>query len=383
MRVASYCRVSTDNLDQLNSFESQCRYFSDYIKNKEGWELFRVYADEGISGTATENRTAFKQLIKDARNHCFELVLTKEVSRFSRNILDTIYYTRELKRNGVYVLFMNDGINTAEPDSELRLSIMASIAQEESRKTSSRVKWGQQRRMEQGIVFGRSMLGYDVRNGQMHIEPHGAELVKRIYEKYALDKKTSVQISKELSKDGFALSPSHIIKVLKNEKYKGDLIQKKTYTPDYLSHKKKYNHGQEELIEIRNHHDPIISEELWTAAQNEMKTRSRRNGASGNSKKHRLSGRLTCGLCDSVLTAKKRKLKEIEMVYWACPSKSCTLGRRIRDDVAATAIERALSFYKKPNCTTMIGDEIEYFKLYPEEIKLKLKECPQELTVRI
>ena len=163
--LASYCRVSTDKDDQANSFESQRRYFREYIARQPDWELYKVYADEGITGTSTKKRVQFNQMIHDAHKGKFKLIITKEVSRFSRNILDTIAFTRELKALGVGVLFMNDGINTLDPDSELCLSIMGSIAQEESRKTSARVKWGQTRQMERGVVFGKSMLGYDVKVG--------------------------------------------------------------------------------------------------------------------------------------------------------------------------------------------------------------------------
>lgn len=148
IKVASYCRVSTDRDDQANSFESQQRYFKEYIDRQPDWELYEVYADEGITGTSTKKRAAFNRMIADAHFGKFQLILTKEVSRFSRNILDTITYTRELKALGVGVLFMNDGISTLEPDAELRLSIMGSIAQEESRKTSTRVKWGQTRSLQ-------------------------------------------------------------------------------------------------------------------------------------------------------------------------------------------------------------------------------------------
>ena len=145
--VASYCRVSTDKDDQANSFAAQQRYFKDYIDRQPDWELYEVYADEGITGTSTKKRTNFNRMIHDAHMGKFKLIITKEVSRFSRNILDTISFTRELKSLGVGVLFMNDGISTLEPDAELRLSIMGSIAQEESRKTSTLVKWGQTRQM--------------------------------------------------------------------------------------------------------------------------------------------------------------------------------------------------------------------------------------------
>ena len=153
-RVAAYCRVSTDHEDQANSFESQQRYFRQYIERNPDWELYEIFADEGISGTNTKKRSEFKRMIACAKEGDFDLIITKEISRFARNTLDSIYYTRDLKKHGVGVIFMNDNINTLDGDAELRLAIMSSIAQEESRKTSERVKWGQKRQMEQGVVFG-------------------------------------------------------------------------------------------------------------------------------------------------------------------------------------------------------------------------------------
>ena len=182
IRAAGYCRVSTDRDDQANSFEAQKRYFRDYIDRQPEWELYEIYADEGITGTSTGKRVRFNAMIRDARLGKFSLILTKEVSRFSRTILDTIAFTRELKRLGVEVIFLTDGISTMDPDAELRLSMMASIAQEESRRTSARVKWGQMRQMERGVVFGHSLLGYDVRGGAMTLNTDGAEIVRQIFE---------------------------------------------------------------------------------------------------------------------------------------------------------------------------------------------------------
>lgn len=274
--VASYCRVSTDKEDQANSFASQQRYFKEYINRQPDWELYRVYADEGLSGTTTKKRIEFNQMISDAKMGKFKIILTKEVSRFSRNILDTIGYTRELKTLGVGVLFLNDGINTLDSDAELRLSIMGSIAQEESRKTSTRVKWGQTRQMERGVVFGRSMLGYDVKGGKLTINPEGAELVRLIFYKYGVEKKGTSIIAREMREAGyltFSGNPrwnnTHIVKILKNEKYVGDLVQKKTYTPDYLTHQKKSNNGAEEKVCLTNHHEAIIDRDLWNTVQAE------------------------------------------------------------------------------------------------------------------
>lgn len=280
--VASYCRVSTDKEDQANSFASQQRYFKEYIDRQPDWELYRVYADEGITGTSTKKRVQFNHMISDAKMGKFQIILTKEVSRFSRNILDTIGYTRQLKALGVGVLFMNDGINTLEPDAELRLSIMGSIAQEESRKTSTRVKWGQTRQMERGVVFGRSMLGYDVKNGTLTINPEGAKLVRLIFHKYGAEGKGTSVIAREMRGAGFLTytgnsrwNNSHIVKILKNEKYVGDLVQKKTYTPDYLTHQKKYNYGAEEKVCLTDHHEAIIDRDLWNTVQSELAQRNR------------------------------------------------------------------------------------------------------------
>ena len=173
LRVAAYCRVSTKEEEQASSYEAQCEYYTDKIMSNKEWTMAGIFADEGITGTSTKKRTAFNRMINDAHMGKFRLIITKEVSRFSRNILDTIAYTRELRQLGVGVLFMNDAINTLEPDAELRLSIMGSIAQEESRKTSSRVKWGQTRQMERGVVFGPSLLGYDVKDGKIPSIPRG------------------------------------------------------------------------------------------------------------------------------------------------------------------------------------------------------------------
>ena len=157
LRVAAYARVSTDKEDQANSLESQRRYFTQYINSHQGWAFCEVYYDEGISGTQTKKRQGFNRMISDALQSRFDLILTKEVCRFARNTVDALRYTRELKEAGVGVIFTIDHIDTRESDGELRLTLMAGIAQEESRKTSERVKWGQKRRMEQGIVFGRDL----------------------------------------------------------------------------------------------------------------------------------------------------------------------------------------------------------------------------------
>lgn len=367
LKVASYCRVSTDKEDQANSFESQQRYFKEYIDRQPDWELYQVYADEGITGTSTKKRAAFNRMITDAHMGRFQLILTKEVSRFSRNILDTIAYTRELKALGVGVVFMNDGINSLDPDAELRLSIMGSMAQEESRRTSSRVKWGQTRRMEQGVVFGRSLLGYDVKDGKMTVNQEGAEVIRQIFYKYGVEKKGTSVIARELREAGYKTmtgnikwSNSHIVKILKNEKYVGDLVQKKTITPDYLSHAKKYNHGEEELVVIRDHHQPVIDRELWDIVQAELKKRDR-NGklGAGHSNRYVFSGKIKCGECGASFVSRQKKRKDgTSYKRWGCFTATtegrvhedvqgnlvgCDVGKMLRDELAMDMLKQSLA----------------------------------------
>ncbi|GAA6395661.1 recombinase family protein [Solibaculum mannosilyticum] len=325
-RVAVYCRVSTDKDDQINSFESQQKYFRQWIECQPDWELYEVFADEGISGTNTKKRKAFNRMIQCAQNGDFDLIITKEISRFARNTLDSIYYTRYLKEHGVGVIFVNDNINTLDSDSELRLAIMSSIAQEESRKTSERVKWGQKRRMEQGVVFGRSMLGYDVREGKMYINEQGAKIVRLIFHKFVYENKGTHIIARELQEAGIRpmrvkkWSSTVILRILRNEKYCGDLVQKKTYTPDFLSHEKKYNYGQEDFVIIRDHHESIISHEIFDKANHILDTRClSQKRMTKYSRRHLFSGKIKCGRCGSSYVARFKPRKD-GSVYkaWRC-----------------------------------------------------------------
>lgn len=332
-RVAAYCRVSTDHEDQANSFESQQRYFRQYIERNPDWKLYEIFADEGISGTNTKKRSEFKRMIACAKEGDFDLIITKEISRFARNTLDSIYYTRDLKKHGVGVIFMNDNINTLDGDAELRLAIMSSIAQEESRKTSERVKWGQKRQMEQGVVFGRSMLGYDVKDGKMTINEEGAKIVRLIFHKFANENKGTHVIARELREAGITpmrvkeWSNTVILRVIRNEKYCGDLVQKKTFTPDFLSHEKKYNRGEEEFVIIKDHHEPIVSRELFEKANRILDEKSlTQEGKAKHSNRYPFSGKIKCGCCGSSYVARYKNRKNgTRYKAWRC-YKSATQG---------------------------------------------------------
>lgn len=327
LRVAAYCRVSTDKDDQVNSLESQQRYFRDYIERNPFWSLTEVYVDEGITGTSTKKRKAFNRMLVDAEAGAFDLIITKEISRFARNTLDSIFYTRKLKEMGIGVIFMNDNINTLDADAELRLTIMSSIAQEESRKTSDRVKWGQKRRMELGVVFGRDMLGYDVCEGKLQINEQGAEIVRLIFHKFVNEDKGTHVIARELREAGIPTatymktwSNTVILRVLRNEKYCGDLVQKKTFTPNYLTHEKKYNRGEEEFITIRDHHEPIISRELFERAQEELRRRSpSEEQKAKHSNRYCFSGKIKCGICGGSFVSRTKKRKDLSVYKaWRC-----------------------------------------------------------------
>ncbi len=366
LKVAVYCRVSTDKEDQANSFESQGWYFKAYIERQPDWELYDIYADEGKSGTSTKKRAGFNRMIADAHLGRFDLIITKEISRFARNTADSITYTRELKKLGVGVFFLNDNLNTLKEESELFLSIKSTIAQDESRATSQRVKWGQTRQMEKGVVFGRSMLGYDVNGGKMTVNPEGAQIVRLIYQKYVMQRKGTSVIARELREAGYKTLTGNykwtntvILKILRNEKYCGDLCQKKTYTPNYLDHEKKYNKGEEPFVFIKDHHEPIISRELWDEAQRELKRRDVDSKVKeGHGNRYPLSGKIKCSECSATFVSRKKTRRDGSIYKcWRCGTAAyegtkkldqagneigCNVGRQLRDEIAMNILKQSV-----------------------------------------
>lgn len=338
LRVAAYIRVSTSSDDQLNSFASQQRYFEDYIEKHPNWKLVNIYKDEGISGTNVDKREGFKQMMEDAFKNKIDLIITKEVSRFARNTIDSIKWVRELKSRGVSVIFLIDGIDTSKPDSEFHLTIMSAIAQEESHKTSERVKWGLKRQMEKGIVLGRELYGYRKINGELTIIEDEALIIRKIYHKYTIEKKGIFSIVKDLENEGVSPpNPDNISKnknkwnnntiyrILKNEKYVGDLVQRKTWTPDFLSHKSQRNNGEVDLIYIKEHHpnQAIISRKMWDDTQAEMERRSQKTSSFKKrySNKYWCSGKLLCGECSRMYSPSYKKSPTGDpYLRWRCSS---------------------------------------------------------------
>ena len=305
-----------------------------------------------MTGTSLDCREAFQTMLQDAEEGRFSLLLTKEVSRFSRNILDAVACTRQLKTLGIGVIFLTDGIDTRDPDAELRLTILASLAQEESRRTSQRVKWGQQRRMEQGVVFGGpEVYGYLVRRGALILRPDQAEVVRDIFERCALAGQGTHVIARELTARGIPTpsggsrwNPATVLRILRNEKYAGDLRQKKFCTPDYLTHKKIENRGLEPQVFLADHHTPIVPRALYDRAQEALDQRRTMTGGSRYSRRHWCSGRLFCQVCGGALIPKTTRRTD-GTVYrlWVCPGCAGTEERcAVNDTVLKACLEFAL-----------------------------------------
>ena len=347
LRVAAYCRVSTDQSDQLHSLAAQQQYFAEYIAAHPAWENAGVWADEGISGTSTAKRRQFRALMAAAERGEIDLILTKEVSRFARNTVDTLAYTRKLREWGVGVLFLTDNIDTRAGEGEFRLTIMASVAQEESRKTSERVKWGQRRSMERGVVFGAAApYGYRLADGVLTVQEEQAEVVRRVYRLFLEDGRGTHVIARRLTEEGIptptakgnAWSSTMVLRLLRNEKYCGDLLQKKTCTPDFLTHRKVRNCGQEEPVYLRDHHTPIISRAQFEAAQSELARRSRTHIR--HSARYWCSGKVRCGVCGRALTPRRSVRKDGSVhIRWSC--RGCR-GSAVRDDVLRGCVSLAL-----------------------------------------
>ena len=263
-KVAAYARVSTDQDAQQNSYEAQISYYTEYIKGKPEWEFVKVYADEGITGTSTKKRSGFQEMIKDAEDGKIDLILTKSISRFARNTVDSLSVTRQLKAHNVGVYFEKENIDSLDPRSELIFTILSSIAQEESRSISENVRWGQKRSMEAGNVHlpWSSFLGYEKGpDGLPKIVPEQAKIVKEIYRLF-LEGKTLRQIARTLEERGVK-SPTNsdkwysetIKSILSNEKYKGDARLQKTYTVDFLSKEIRVNHGEVKQWYVKGSHE--------------------------------------------------------------------------------------------------------------------------------
>ena len=316
LRVAAYCRVSTNDEDQLNSYRSQVTYYTELIKKKDDWLFAGIYADEGITGTQVAKREEFQRLINDCMNGEVDMVITKSISRFARNTLDTLKYVRMLKERNIAVFFEEENINTLTMDGELLLVVLSSVAQQEVENISANVKKGLKMKMQRGEMVGfQGCLGYDYDpvSKTISVNEEEAEIVRYIFRRYIEGAGGSV-ISKELrnlgyktKRGGTAWPESTVIGIIKNEKYKGDLLMGKTFTVDPISKRRLTNFGEEDRYYLADHHEPIVSEEVFEKAQEILHRRSNPRKTDGGkreifTRKYAFSCLIKCGFCGGTLT---------------------------------------------------------------------------------
>ena len=328
-RVAGYARVSTDSDEQFTSYKAQVDYYTRYIKQNPEWEFVKVYTDEGISGTNTKKRTGFNEMIADATSGKIDLIVTKSVSRFARNTVDSLVTIRKLKEKGVEVYFEKENIYTFDGKGELLLTIMSSLAQEESRSISENVTWGQRKRFADGKVSlpYKQFLGYRKgTDGLPEVVPEEAIIVRRIYSRF-MEGLTPGNIARELTDDGIPTPAgkqqwraSTVESILKNEKYKGAALLQKCFTVDFLTKKKKVNEGEVPQYYVEHSHEPIITPEEFDKVQTEFERRkkiSRRYSG-----KSIFSSRIICGDCGSFFGSKVwNSTSKYRRIIWQCNNK--------------------------------------------------------------
>lgn len=328
-KVAGYARVSTDSEEQLTSYEAQVDYYTNYISRNPDWQFVEVYTDEGISATNTRHREGFNRMIADALDGKIDLIVTKSVSRFARNTVDSLTTIRKLKDHGVEVFFEKENIMTFDGKGELLLTIMSSLAQEESRSISDNVTWGQRKRFADGKVnmpYGQ-FLGYRKGDdGKPEIDPEEAKTVRLIYSMF-MDGKTITAIARELTKMG-VLTPrgrptwrdTTVESILTNEKYKGDALLQKSFTVDFLSKKTKKNEGEVPKYYVEDSHPAIIDRAEWELVQAEMAKRKAK-GRHQNSLSP-FSSKVYCGECGSYYGSKVwHSNDKYRRVIWRCNGK--------------------------------------------------------------
>jgi site-specific DNA recombinase len=328
-RVAGYARVSTDSEEQFTSYEAQVDYYTNYIKSRDDWEFVRVYTDEGISGTNTKKREGFKNMIKDALDGNIDLIITKSVSRFARNTVDSLTTVRQLKEKGIEIYFEKENIWTLDSKGELLITIMSSLAQEESRSISENVTWGQRKRFADGKVCVpfKHFLGYDRgQDGNLVLNEKEAVIVRRIFSMF-LQGMTPYGIASQLTADGI-LSPGKkekwnagtVKRMLSNEKYKGDALLQKSYTVDFLTKKKKTNEGEIPQYYVENNHEAIIEPAVFDIVQRELERRQ--PGHNRHSGVHMFSGKIKCGECGSWYGSKVwHSNSKYRRMIWQCNHK--------------------------------------------------------------
>lgn len=330
IRLAAYCRVSTEHEEQIGSFENQVQYYTDFCERNEQYRLAGIYSDAGISGTGTKKREGFLRMIADAKDGKIDMIITKSISRFARNTADCLHYTRELRDLGIGVWFEKEGIRTTDPGGELLFTILSSLAQEESRNISENTTWGIRSNFKKGKphMNGDAIMGYKAGgHGRLEIHEEEAEVVRRIFREY-LERRSPEEIARGLNRDGItgtrgkvSWSAVTIMRMLENEKFKGDLLLQNFYTVNYLTKKMTKNRGALDQYYVTDAHEPIISREMWEAVQQETAERRNyliRHGLRklSNADMGGFSGRVFCKHCGGRYIRHRGSWKTGS--YWRC-----------------------------------------------------------------
>lgn len=334
LRVTFYARVSSDTDEQLNSLDNQVTYYENFIRKNPAWTYFPGYIDEGISAISTKNRRRFIDMVADAKEGVFDLIITKEISRFARNTLDSLKYTRELMQYGVGVFFQNDNINTFDEDSELRLTIMSSIAQDELRKLSSRVKFGHQQAIRSNVVLGNSRIfGYKKDDKRLVIDEEQAPMVRELYRLYSTDEYSLKQLENVFYEKGYRnyngnkIAHTTLSGIISNPKYKGYYVGNKVKIVDMFTKKQKFLPPEDWVMfkdETGEIVPAIVSEELWEKANEVLKRRSEdvknRQGICNHA--NLLTGKLFCTHCGQPFYRRESKGKDGTVnSKWVCSGK--------------------------------------------------------------
>ena len=412
LRVTYYARVSTDKDEQLHSLSAQVQYYGDFIKNNPNWTLIEGYIDEGLSGTSVTKRESFLRMVDDAKLGKFDFIVTKEISRFSRNTLDSIKYTQDLLTVGVGVLFQSDNINTLFPDSELRLTIMSSIAQDEVRKISERVRFGFKRAIENGVVLGSNRIwGYKKDNGKLAIVEEEAEMVRKIFDMYANEGMGIRAVCAWLNEQGYTNSKgngfsfSTIKGIIVNPKYKGYYCGNKTHKIDYKRSDIRYMESTEWVMyKDEEAVPPIVSEELWDKANRILSKRSEKMSSEDKTSyqnKYLYSGKIICVEHNNPYYRAEFKYKNGSKEVWQCKRYSekgiaaCTspivytseindIMRQIVNTVIqdkAKIIHDLVKIYSDISTKSNIANDIAKLKVEINEI-LKMKDKLLDLSVK-
>ena len=403
--VAAYCRVSTEEEEQLNSYEAQCEYYTDKIMSNKEWTMAGIFADEGITGTSTKKRTEFLRMIRQCKQKKIDLILTKSIQRFARNTLDCINYTRILRQLGIGVLFEKENINSLPPDSEFMITMYGAMAQSESESISGNVKWGKKRAMEAGKVSiaYKNLYAYEKgADGKPEPIPAQAEIVRELYTRYLAG--ASLRELKDWLENGnhptvaggTVWSITAVKGILTNEKYCGDVLLQKTFSTDVISKKVVKNTGQLPKYLIQNHHEGIVTREQFQAVQAELARRSAlrsdsKQAATGRScytSKYALSDRLVCGECGKLYRRKTRNIKGNIYHEWRCISrlnygtKYCRDSPTIKEEPLQAAILATINsaMSNKPALLDLIKNAVSLELLPVQGQTMSLADIERQLA---